>query len=144
MALLALTNIKHGADDGTMIFVDAGEQVDESLFPEEVIQDLLAAEAIVEAAVVTDVIDLQNKIAELQAQIDQMQSDKVQLTQVNDRRVDQTALDPQAGVPAGTLIDEDGNPAGLQYGQPEPDQDAPVYEGTPQADYPTDTEYPTA
>jgi hypothetical protein len=80
MATVALTNIKHGTEEGTMIEIEAGEKVSKSDLPEGVYDELKENGAIgnppvaldddtdaAELAAQND--DLQKRVAELEAQL---------------------------------------------------------------------------
>jgi U3 small nucleolar ribonucleoprotein component len=111
MALIAITDINYGrpgTDDGDAQFhyFEAGEEVDESVFCEEHLQELVLAGAVEESAVLEEVSDLRKQVEELQRQLAAMESEHAGKDNMvtNARAVDQTALDPLSGVEAGTII----------------------------------------
>lgn len=112
MALIAVTDISHGrvADGGEVeqYYFNAGDEVDESVFTEEQVEDLKKMGSVEESKRLEEVNDLRKQVEELQAKLAEMESEAAGKDNLvtGARAVDQTALDPQAGVPAGTIIDE--------------------------------------
>lgn len=110
MALIAVTDIDHGRVEGGDVehhYFNAGDEVDESVFTEDELENLKKAGAVEESKALEKVDELRKQVAELQAQLAEMESKHAGMNNdvTNARAVDQTALDPQNGVPAGTPLD---------------------------------------
>lgn len=116
MTLIAVTDIEHGRPtaEGTEVFhFDAGDEVDESIFTEDQLDSLKKTGAVEESKHLEKVDELRKQVEELQAQLAAMESEHAAISNevTNARNVDQTALDPQKGIPAGTPLDpETGKP----------------------------------
>jgi hypothetical protein len=114
MALIAVTDINYGrpGEDGGAVefhYFEAGDEVDESVFLDEHLEELRLGGAVEESKALEEVQDLRKQVEELQAKLAQMQSDHAGMDNAvsNARAVDQTALDPLHGVEAGTIITQE-------------------------------------
>jgi hypothetical protein len=111
MALVAVSDISHGLDDGEVYYCEAGEEVDESQFSEDELDHLKEIGAVEESKALEETQALRDKVRELEAELAERENEMaITSEQALARRVDQTAIDPLAGVPAGTPIGEDGKP----------------------------------
>jgi hypothetical protein len=102
MVLKATTNIQHSAPAEEppvqqRVWIDAGSEVDESLFDEEQLQDLKDRGVLVESSDLDKEQELRDQVAELQAQLADLQAER-------DRRQAELSM----GVPAGGAGDEVG------------------------------------
>jgi len=112
MALIAVTDINYCDTTGEAPehhYFEAGEEVDESVFEEDELEELKASGAVEESAHLEEVSDLRKQVEELQAKLRAAESEHAGMNNdlTNARAVDQTALDPLHGVEAGTLITQD-------------------------------------
>lgn len=108
MAYIAVTDIDHGTGEGETYYCEAGSALEESHFDGDQIDHLKEIGAIVESKAVEEVEDLRRQIAELQQKLASQQSDAAGMDNMvsGQRAVDQTAIDPQHGVPAGEIVDQ--------------------------------------
>lgn len=112
MALIAVTDIDHGKAlaDGSVeqYYFEVGDEVDTSKFTEEELKSLRDVGAVEESAQLQEVDDLRKQVEELQTKLASMESASASKSNLvtGARAVDQTALDPQRGVPAGTVVEK--------------------------------------
>jgi septation ring formation regulator EzrA len=134
MALIAVTDINYcntEGDEPEHYYVEAGEEVDESKFTDEELDELKASGAVEESAHLDEVNDLRKQVEELQAKLRSAESEHAGMDNelTNARAVDQTAIDPMHGVPAGTIVTQEvidkHNLTGVQ-----PDETAKETKGT--------------
>jgi hypothetical protein len=76
---VAITDIKHGAEDGSIITVDAGQEVPSSEFTDEELEHFLEIGSIMEPIVVEAAERKFESAEEIQAEIDRLQSLHAQL-----------------------------------------------------------------
>lgn len=111
MALIAVTDIDHGRegkDGAEHCYINAGEEVDTSLFTDEQLDELKRLGSVEESAAVEEVKNLKKQVEDLQAKLAAAESEAAGKNNLitGARNVDQTALDPQHGIEAGTILDQ--------------------------------------
>jgi hypothetical protein len=103
MGLVAQTNIKYGDAEGVMTLINAGEEVPEGAFSEEDLELLRENGSVFEPEFFISGADQADRIAELEAQIAELQSELAgnQTNVLAGTAEGSSAINPQAGVPAG-------------------------------------------
>src|SRR3972149_10769863 len=113
MALIAVTDINLGqyvaSGECEFHYFSAGEEINESVFTDEQLKDLKTNGAVEESKQLEEMQDLRSQVEELQRQLAAMESEHASKDNAvtNARNVDQSALNPLNGVPAGTVVTEE-------------------------------------